>query len=349
VVFPSEHEPVAVVLWIAATHAQPSWDHATRMVIRSPIKRCGKSRLLDLVYGLSHEVLMTANVSVAALVHSIDADDPPTILVDEADTIFGWGRRGENNEDLRGLLNAGFQRNRPYIRWDPVRRQREESSTFAMAALAGIGRLPDTIEDRAVIVNLRRRRRDEVIQSFRARDIPSLEPLRGELGKWVRDRLPALKQAIPTLSLEDRDADVWEPLIAIADQAGGTWPERARAAANALTQGAEEDEAELLLLHIYEAFQSDGTRRLSSHDLIEALFDREDGPWAAMWKQDVSRKQKSSGVWEDDYRVVGSKLAAMLKPFRDRGSQGQGAGYGGVEAGLPRGGFRRHLESSRHR
>src|SRR6266511_5658852 len=77
VVFPSEHESVAVVLWIAATHAQSAWDHATRMVIRSPIKRCGKSRLLDLVYGLSHEVMMTANVSVAALVHSIVGDDPP--------------------------------------------------------------------------------------------------------------------------------------------------------------------------------------------------------------------------------------------------------------------------------
>jgi len=316
VVFPSEHEPVAVTLWIAATHAQPAWDHATRMVIRSPIKRCGKSRLLDLVYGLAHQVMMTANVSVAALVHSIDADEPPTILMDEADTTFGRGQKTEFNEPLRGLLNAGFQRNRPYIRWDPVKRQREESPTFAMAALAGIGRLPDTIEDRAVIVNLRRRRRDETVQPFRVRDVPSLEPLRDKLGDWVRDRLPVLKGATPTLSLEDRDADVWEPLIAIADQAGGTWPERARATANALTQGAEEDEAELLLQHIYEAFhQSDGTRRMASRDLVEALFDREDGPWAAMWKQDVSRKQNESGVWVDDYRVVGVKLAAMLKPF----------------------------------
>src|SRR6266542_3532618 len=314
VVFPSEHEPVAVVLWIAATHAQPAWDHATRLIIRSPIKRCGKSRLLDLVDGLGREVMMTGNISVAAWVHSIDAHDPPTILVDEADTIFGRGRF-DNHEDLRGLLNAGVQRNRPYIRWDPVKRQREESSTFAMAALAGIGKLPDTIEDRAVIINLRRRRRDESVQPFRVRDVPSLEPLRDELGKWVRDRLPMLKQATPKLSLEDRDADVWEPLIAIADQAGGIWPERARAAANALTQGAEEDEAELLLLHIYEAFQAEGTRRMASRDLIEALFDREDGPWAAMWKQDVSREQSASGVWKKDTRVVGSKLAAMLKPF----------------------------------
>ena len=196
-----------------------------------------------------------------------------------------------------------------------MKRQREESPTFAMAALAGIGRLPDTIEDRAVIINLRRRRRDESVQPFRVRDVPSLEPLRDELGKWVRDRLPMLKQATPKLSLEDRDADVWEPLIAIADQAGGIWPERARAAANALTQGAEEDEAELLLLHIYEAFDADGGRRLASQDLIETLFDREDGPWAVMWKANMSRESSASGVWKNDYRVVGSKLAAALRPF----------------------------------
>jgi hypothetical protein len=118
VIFHSEHEAVAVTLWIAATHGQVVWDHATRLVLRSAIKGCGKSRVLDLTYGLAHNVLMTANVSVAALVHTIGDDtqpnpSPPTILVDEADTIFGRGRWGdEDSKALRGLLNAGFQRNR---------------------------------------------------------------------------------------------------------------------------------------------------------------------------------------------------------------------------------------------
>lgn len=318
VVFPSEHERVAVTLWIAATHAQPAWDHATRLNIRSPVKRCGKSLLLDLVSGLSHRVMMTANVSVAALVHAIGEveDNPPTILVDEADTIFGRGRWADDDtKALRGVLNAGFQRNRPYVRHNPVKRQNEQRQTFAMAALAGIGKLPDTIEDRSVIINLRRRRPDERVESLRVRDLPKLEPIRQELAEWVHDQLSALKVATPELSLEDRAKDVWEPLIAIADQAGGTWPARARASATALTQGAEEEEVELLLLHIYEAFQENGSGKLSSEELIEALFDRQDGPWAAMWGRSVTKSMDDHGIWRNDYRVVESKLAGMLKPF----------------------------------
>lgn len=188
--------------------------------------------------------------------------------------------------------------------------------TFAMAALAGIGNLPDTIEDRAVIISLRRRRRDERVEPFRVRDIHGLQPFRDELAKWVEANLDMLKQARPVMALlEDRAADVWEPLYAIADLAGGLWPERAREAAKAMTTGTEEDEAELLLLHIYQTFQEDGSGKITSEDLIEALFDRQDGPWAAMWGRDVSRSQDAHGLWRNDTRVVGSKLAGMLKPF----------------------------------
>ncbi|OLM28323.1 DNA primase [Pseudonocardia sp. Ae717_Ps2] len=77
------------------------------------------------------------------------------MLVDEADTIFG--PKADGHEDLRGLLNAGHQRNRPAKRYDPHKNRVETISTFAMAALAGIGRMPDTIEDRAVVVQMRRR------------------------------------------------------------------------------------------------------------------------------------------------------------------------------------------------
>ena len=106
-----------MALWIAATHAQAAWQHAPRLVIRAPVKRCGKSRLLDIVEGTCHAPLITVNASPAAVYRAIGTDTPPTLLVDEADTIFG-GKNADANEDLRGLLNAGHQRNRPAIRWD---------------------------------------------------------------------------------------------------------------------------------------------------------------------------------------------------------------------------------------
>jgi hypothetical protein len=49
VIFPSPQAADAVTLWTAATHAQPAWEHAPRLAVVSPLKRCGKSRLLDVV------------------------------------------------------------------------------------------------------------------------------------------------------------------------------------------------------------------------------------------------------------------------------------------------------------
>ena len=175
-----------MALWIAATHAQPAWAHAPRLVIRAPVKRCGKSRLLDIVEGTCHAPLITVNASPAAVYRAIGTGTPPTLLVDEADTIFG-GKNADANEDLRGLLNAGHQRNRPAIRWDAGTRSLETIPTFAMAALAGIGAMPDTIEDRAVVIQMRRRAPGETVAPFRhRRDRPALTAMAAAARRLAR-------------------------------------------------------------------------------------------------------------------------------------------------------------------
>src|SRR5688572_20286012 len=227
VILPNTEATDAVALWIAATHAQTAWAHAPRLVIRAPEKRCGKSRLLDCVEGTCHNPLITVNASPAAVYRAIGSDRPPTLLVDEADTIFG-GKNADSNEDLRGLLNAGHQRNRPAIRWDNNTHQLEKIPTFAMAALAGIGSMPDTIEDRAVVVRMRRRAAGEQVAPYRhRRDRPALRELAAQLHLWLRAHLAALEAATPAMPVEDRAADTWEPLFAVAALAGGAWPQRA--------------------------------------------------------------------------------------------------------------------------
>jgi len=224
VILPSEDAAIGVTPWIAATHAQTAWAHAPRLVIRGPEKRCGKSRLLDVIEGTCHAPLITVNASPAAVYRAIGAAVPPTILVDEADTIFG-GKNAEANEDLRGLLNAGHQRNRPAIRWDPAARQLETIPTFAMAALAGIGAMPDTIEDRAVVVRMRRRAPGEHVAPFRyRRDRLALADLAAQLAGWLAPHLKRLERAEPAMPLEDRAADTWEPLIASPTWPGPTGP-----------------------------------------------------------------------------------------------------------------------------
>ncbi|MGH8867920.1 MAG: DUF3631 domain-containing protein [Actinomycetes bacterium] len=315
VVFPSEQAVVAVTLWIAATHAQSAWEHATRLALISPEKRCGKSRLLDIILALVHCALITVNISPAALVRSI-GDDPPTLLVDEADTLFG-GRAADNHEDLRGILNAGHQRNRPYIRWDATSRTTEACATFAMAALAAIHDLPDTVMDRAVVVRMRRRAPHETIRPFRVRrDTPSLHGLRDELAEWMHGHLDELRQAEPVLPVEDRAGDCWEPLIAVADCAGGEWPARARQAAMRLVGDEAEADAEAsrgarLLADIRDLFEQMTVDFLPSQELANRLCKLDDAPWR-------------------DFELTTSGLASRLRPYGIRprhNSAGSARGY----------------------
>ncbi|WP_239335081.1 DUF3631 domain-containing protein [Frankia sp. CiP3] len=315
VVLPTPEATDAVALWIAASHAQPAWAHAPRLVIRAPEKRCGKSRLLDVVEATCHSPLITVNASTAAVYRSID-EDPPTLLVDEADTIFGAARSGDAKEDLRGLLNAGHQRNRPAIRWDAANRSREVLPTFAMAALAGIGTMPDTIEDRSVIIRMRRRINGETVAPYRhRRDRPHLRTLAEELDGWLRPTLEILELAEPVMPVDDRAADTWEPLIAIADHAGRDWPERARHALITMIAEATADETPSLkvqlLIDVRSAFGS-STTALFTKQLLALLNADPEAPWADMGAGGLSARRLADllhehGIRSRNVRVPGEQ------------------------------------------
>jgi hypothetical protein len=283
VILPDNHAMVGVALWIAATHAVPAWTFATRLVIRAPEKRCGKSRLLQIVDGLSHAPLKSVNASPSAVYRSIAEapSDPPTLLLDEADTIFGAKAAGD--EDLRGLLNAGFERDNPALRYNAGIARVEELGTFSMAALAGIGAMPDTIEDRAVVIRMRRRAPGEKVAPYRKRrDGEPLDKLRVRLNAWIRANMRDLGLATPPMPVEDRAADLWEPLVAVADLAGGEWPDAARAAAVALTgerdANVQQSTQTRLLADCQTAFGD--AEALPSVVLLERLKALEESPWA---------------------------------------------------------------------
>jgi hypothetical protein len=305
VVFPSPHAADATTLWVAATHAQPAWEHAPRLAVVSPLKRCGKSRLVDVVAETCHAPLITVNATIAAVVRSI-GEDPPTLLVDEADTLWGSKKQADANEDLRGLLNAGHQRNRPMLRWDITTRSLDALDTFAMAMLASIGDLPDTIMDRAVVVRMRRRAPGEHVDPYRTRrDAPPLHELRGRLTTWARQHLRQLQQAAPAMPLEDRAADTWEPLIAIADLAAGEWPERARAAGTAMTQAEARQEEDgtasvRLLADLRDLFDHEGTEALYTSTILERLHKLDDAPWGDWYGHPLATRD----------------LAKLLRPYQ---------------------------------
>lgn len=283
VVLPSGEALTAVTLWVAASHIQPALQHAPRLAVVGPTKGCGKSRVLDVLHETVSRPMMTVNTS-PAVVFRIIGEDPPTLLVDEADTIFG--PKAGDKEDLRGLLNAGHQRNRPAWRISGPEHKPTAFPTFALAALAGIGDLPDTIMDRAVVLRMQKRKPGEKVAPFRSRDsVPELNALRDRLAAWLTPLRGTAHRLVPPMPVEDRAADTWEPLVIVADLAGGHWPAQARAACLAMTRNevVQDEQTTLktrLLRDIRRVFEQQGDpESLRSHDLLAALVQDAEAPW----------------------------------------------------------------------
>ena len=303
VVFPDEHS-VGRGDVVDRGHARPArvrmraaaGDHQPTEAVRQ------NHGLLDIIGGTCHEPLATVDATVAAIFRSLGGDHPPTLIIDEADAIFGSKKAAENNEDLRKLLNAGHQRGRPAIRCVGPNQIPTEFDVFAMAALAGIGDMPDTITDRAVNITMRRRARGEKVSQFRSRrDGPILDEPARPAGRLGAPRIEELTEAEPDMPVEDRAADTWEPLIAIADAAGGHWPDTARAACTALVDAADDADEDQslaikLLADIRQIFTDKGASFLSSADLVAELRRIEESPW-------------------DDFDLTPRKLAYRLKDF----------------------------------
>jgi hypothetical protein len=177
----------------------------------------------------------------------------------------------------------GISGDAPTLRYDAGTKTVDKIEAFAMAALAGIGNMPDTIEDRAAVIRMRRRAPGESVQPYRGRrDGPVLESLRVELHEWIKTHLSDLTNAVPAMPLEDRAADTWEPLIALADLAGGDWPTAARQAALTLLADREES-AEVplkvrLLMDCRTAFTE--AQALPSTAWVGRLRADDEAPWA---------------------------------------------------------------------
>jgi hypothetical protein len=277
---------IAVTLWTLHTQAIDAAETTPYLWFRSATKRAGKTRALEVVELVVCRPLMAANVSAAALFRSLGSDAPPTVLMDEVDAIFGPKANGD--EDLRALLNAGYRRGAHVLRCvgDGSRQTVVEFPVFGAKALSGIGRLPDTIADRCLPIRMKRRARGERIERLRRREARAeADALRELCAAWTLENLDALAIARPDLptELDDRAQDAYEPLVAIADLAGGEWPHRARKALVALRAQGDEEEAtaaERILADCRAVFEERNVDRLATADLLEALRADEEAPWA---------------------------------------------------------------------
>jgi hypothetical protein len=291
--YPSEYAAIAHVLWIAHTHLMPAWESTPRLAFLSAEPESGKTRCLEATEPLVPRPINTMNSSASYLFRKCGSDEgQPTVLFDEIDTIFG--PKAKEHEDIRAHINSGHRRGAKFgrcvIRGSAV--ATEEIESYAAVALAGLGWLPDTILTRSIVIRMRRRRRVDRVEPFRHRiHNPEGTALCRRLIGWARKVAGDAEKARPVMppSVEDRQADGWEPLIAVADLAGGKWPEAARKAAEALVAVNRETPVSLnlrLLADLRTVFFNNllavsqaKPKGLPTKRILEDLYTLDEAPW----------------------------------------------------------------------
>lgn len=300
IVFPSAHEPIAIALWIVHAWLVERFETSPILGITSAEMRSAKTLVLDVTSLLVPHPERMVTPSEAVVFFVLSERPRRTLLLDEADAIFGPKADARRFEGLRGILNSGNRQGTmvPRVRMEGNRRELERFDVFGPKAIAGIGKLPDTVADRSIPIRMKRRAPGEHVDRFRMRHAEKLAiPIREQLEEL--DVTLVADVAVPQ-ELNDRAADSWETLLIVAEAAGEDWPQLGRQAALALSA---DDDTEVsigirLLSDIRDVF--DGRDHLATADLLAGLHDIEEAPWGDWYGKPLSARS----------------LARMLEPYR---------------------------------
>lgn len=325
----SDDQLNVLAAWVLHTWAMEAAECTPYLHITAPEKGCGKSRLLETLEAVVWEPCKSGGMTAAALLRTVD-QEKPTLLLDELDAAFGGEK--EYKEALRGILNEGFRRGGNFRKCDGKNHALRVFQVFCPKALAGIGRVPETIASRSIVIEMRRRKSTELVERLRLKAIRrAAEQLRESLSAWANSGVvPLLMPAKPKLpdAMGDRQQDISEPLLAIAELAGGDWQERL---ANSLlrlfgSSVSEDDSIGVQLLSaircVFAERTGKGSEKIASQDLAAALCGREGEPWAE-WSggkgMNADRLAKALGRYKIHPKTVRLEGGGMLKGY-ERGS-----------------------------
>ncbi|WP_288375737.1 DUF3631 domain-containing protein [uncultured Pseudomonas sp.] len=297
----------AAALWATFTWLIDSVQVAPIANITAPEKRCGKSIMLTALGNLVNRKLQVSNIAPAALFRSIELWSP-TLLIDEVDAFL------RDNEEARGILNAGFTRDSAVvIRCVGDDHMPTPFRVWGAKALCGIGKIADTLADRSIPLRLRRKLPGEKTEVLRHSDPDLWANLRSRMMRFAQDNADQIGKARPATinGLNDRANDCWEPLLAIAETAGVEWPVIARQAARALHE-VEDDSPSVgveLLNDIKAILETKQANKMFSATLLEHLMADDEAPWPTwnrgkpMTARQLSTKLGEFGIKSKDIRI----------------------------------------------
>jgi len=230
----------AVTMWVLHTYGVDCFDISPRLYISSPMPGCGKTTLMDLVELLSYRSLGVSNITAAAMFRII-SEYHPTLLIDEADTFL------KANEELRGIINAGYEQGGKVSRVETINKKQVVSifPCYSPCAIAGIGGTHKTIQERSVNIIMERKTHADKIERMRKREICKItHDIQRKCLRWVEDHAEQISRTRPEMPLYmgDRTADIWEPLFAIAETLSPEWLAQINTAAKALGKSQPNDD-----------------------------------------------------------------------------------------------------------
>jgi hypothetical protein len=293
-----------VALWVVATHVVLRFDCFPYLAIVSAAKRSGKTRLAETLETLVRRPWRGTAPSAAALYRMLE--DAPTLLLDETEPLNGKNK-SETTQIILAVLNAGHRKGATIPRCEPPKHEVRHFDVYGAKLFAAIGRLPDTLMDRSIVLHMKRRTKTQKLERFRqGRATAEAKPIHDAAARFVETHAAEIDQAYERVLdsdlefLNDRDADIWTPLfvmceVAIPEQWDGL--KRDALTLSAAKAGDDMDDSyALTLLRDIKTVWPMCEEKCETTVLLERVNALEESPW-------------------QEHQLSARKLARMLKPF----------------------------------
>jgi hypothetical protein len=225
-----EDLPALLALWLMGTYCYTAFEYFPYLVLRSPEKRCGKSRTLDLISMLGFNAHQPTASPTEAQIFREPREDGGVQIYDEMEGMTGDKERWSA---VTSVLNAGFHKGQVVTRYRKASQgqQKETFETYVPRAIASISSLESTLEDRSIMIMMQRLLPGQQTERFSLRRLDNqAQILRDDLHIFALTTAPTIAELydgseFPGLSgLDHRAVDLWEPLLSIAaviDASGG--------------------------------------------------------------------------------------------------------------------------------